>query len=122
MEKRNYQAELNAAYRQLRETDKEKDEKILKLRGGKVRKIAEINQKISHLKPHWWNNHAARILELETEMMNVKLDYETQINATYHFYEDRLLEIKERIVSIKQERFHGENQPKQPADGDTIDA
>lgn len=38
MEKRNYQAELNAAYRQLRETDKEKDEKILKLRGGKCEK------------------------------------------------------------------------------------
>lgn len=122
MEKRNYQAELNAAYRQLNETDREKDEKILKLRGGKVRKITEINQKISHLRPHWWNNDAARIVELETERMNVKLDYETQINATYHFYEDRMIEIRERILSIKQERFHVENQPKQPADGDTIDA
>lgn len=120
MEKRNYQAELNAAFRQLNETEKERDQLILKLRGGKVRKITEINQKISHLRPRWWNNHAARIVELETERMNVKLDYETQINVTYHFYEDRLVEIRERITAIKQERFH-ENQQK-PADGDTIDA
>ena len=122
MEKRNYQAELNAAFRQLNETEKERDEKILKLRGGKVRKISEINMKIAHLKPHWWNNHAARIVELETERMNVKLDFESQINVAYHFYEDRLVEIRERIILIKQERFHVENQPKQPADGDTIDA
>jgi hypothetical protein len=40
MEKRNYQAELNAAYRQLNETEKERDEKILKLRGEKSAKSA----------------------------------------------------------------------------------